>query len=518
MYVHIANSNPVMGNKKEFCVRKLALAMGISAAFLAFPAVASTASDENRTIAYVTSWGFTDADPAPILAESKVDTYLLSFARWDAQGNITSSDDIATPMPYDPWWIAGGYLGWTHMKYDHPERKILAAFGGQTYEDMWSYMDTPERREAIAQSLAELLKTPYPVYKRGLKESEIDGDCQFWNWNGSCNTDVYQKAGSVYLDGIDFDFEKVARLTEKENENLLLLAQRLRELIGKDKVISLTTYHVGADPVECANNTVVDNCSYIEDKRSDHHGEVLPLLEKSKDLFDFFNVMAYDAGPNFRWQVAMENYARAIGDKSKVVLGATINSQWGPVSNFIESKENNLARAEWQAANGYGGFFVWTFGANTQNMPLSEQVAYVNDMREAADNAAPSVELPPSGIVVSPQAVTLTLPTEYFNGNNRVVIDRQKGVLGNENLGYTQSGKAWGYRYSGALPSVLTSGITHTAEGMTEIAFPASISVGDKLFFRSVDPNLTNSVLADFGSVTVTQSMLDNGTFLPREK
>jgi hypothetical protein len=127
--------------------------------------------------------------------------------------------------------------------------------------------------------------------------------------------------------------------------------------------------------------SVFENCSYIEPSgRSSHHGEVIDLLKATKNDFDFFNVMTYDAGRNFLYDVAMANYAEYIGDKSKIVLGNTINSQWAPGGNFVETRQNNLNRAKWQKDNGYGGFFMWTLGSNNQGLSTTEQVNYFNDM------------------------------------------------------------------------------------------------------------------------------------------
>lgn len=345
-------------------MRKLTLPILISSALLTQSAFAG---EPNRAISYLTSWGV-PAQAEKEMQRSNIDTLLLSFGQWDANGNIQISDSIAT-IPTNLDWIPSDYLSWTQFKLADPKRKIMVAFGGQTYESIWGYLSTAESREKIAQSLANLLAKDYPVFER-------------------VGSGPYKQVGTVQLDGIDFDFEKAARVTPGENENLLDLAKRLKQKIaamsGK-KLLSLTTYHVGADPENCANPAVIENCSYVEPARSSHHGEVLPILQTSRDVFDFFNVMAYDAGPRFKYEVAMENYANAVGDKSKIVLGATINSQWGPDGNFVESYHNNIERAAWQSRNNYGGFFVWTLGSNTQSMHFAEQVNYLNDMKDAAD-------------------------------------------------------------------------------------------------------------------------------------
>lgn len=354
-------------------MKKLILPLLIGSALLAQPAFAA---EHNRAISYLTSWGV-DNQAEKEIARSKVDTLLLSFGRWEANGDIHISDGI-TEAPTDSYWIPSAYLSWTQFKFDNPQRKVMVAFGGQTYESIWSYLQTAENREKIAQNLAELLQKNLPVYKR------LNGQNQ------------YTQVGTTQLDGIDFDFEKGARVTAEENANLLDLVKRLRQkiaLLPTKKLLSLTTYHVGADPIECANAAVTQDCSYIEPSRSPHNGEVLPLLKNGKDVFDFFNVMAYDAGKRFKYDVAMANYARAVGTPAKIVLGATINQQWGPEGSFVENYQNNIERAAWQARNNYGGFFVWTLGSNTQSMPFAEQVNYINHMKEAAEEAAGTEDL-----------------------------------------------------------------------------------------------------------------------------
>jgi hypothetical protein len=333
-----------------------------------------TEASENKYIAYLTSWGAHGL--SDLEDPSLVDTYLLSFGKWDANGIVSTSDNIAAVPEYNEYWYEPGYLDWTAMKHNNPDSDMLIAFGGQTYEEIWSYITTASDREVLANNLVTLLNTDFPVYKRNLSANEAIG-CLSKLWDGSCNYASYQLAGYVQLDGLDFDFEKQARLTDKEKDDLFALVTRIKEL-ASDKKLSLTTYHVGADPENCSNNQIFEKCSFVEDKRSSHHGEMTSLLEKSKNLFDFFNVMTYDAGQNFKYDVAMQNYADKIGDKSKLRLGITINSQWGPEGRFTESVSNNIERSQWQAGNGYGGFFVWDIGASTEQMSMQEQVAYIN--------------------------------------------------------------------------------------------------------------------------------------------
>ena len=125
-------------------------------------------------VAYLTSWGL--SDPAA-LEQSAVDTFLLSFGQWDAQGNITVSDGMVTTPEYDPYWLPVGYTTWTNLKRNNPQRKMMLAFGGQTYEAIWSHINTPESREILAQNIVKLMKTEFPVYTKNLSESQISGEC-----------------------------------------------------------------------------------------------------------------------------------------------------------------------------------------------------------------------------------------------------------------------------------------------------------------------------------------------------
>jgi len=334
----------------------------------------------DRSISYLTSWGLNDYQE---LFNSEGDGYLLSFGKWDASGNITISDGMLTPPNYNPDWMPTQYLAWSTLKHDNENVTMMVAFGGQTYESIWSAISTPESRESVANGLVDLVHTPFPVYKKNLNAEEVEGECLATHSDGSCDYSKYQLAGYVHIDGLDFDFEKAARITDKENQDLTALIKLIREKVGNTKVLSLTTYHVGADPVECMDASVFENCSYIEESgRSSHHGEVIDLLKATKNDFDFFNVMTYDAGRNFLYEVAMTNYAEYIGDKSKIVLGNTINSQWAPEpgGNFVETRQNNLDRAKWQKDKGYGGFFMWALGYNNQSVSMAEQVDYFNDM------------------------------------------------------------------------------------------------------------------------------------------
>lgn len=483
-------------------MKKSFLALLVGSALFTQPILAADTPAANQTVSYLTSWGLTDGDAA-VIQNSKIDTFLLAFAKWDANGVIETSDGIATVPDYDPWWMPTSYITWTQAKHANPKKKMMLAFGGQSYEDMWSHIDTPEKREKVAQNLVKLLDIPFPVYKKNLKPYEKIGECLNYNWNHTvCDMTTYQQAGIVFLDGIDFDFEKGARLTEKESDDLLKLVTRIRELTAHEKVeyykLSLTTYHVGADPKECSDNTVFEGCSFTESKRSEHNGEVTELLKKGKNLFDSFNVMTYDAGPNFKYQTAMANYAKAVGDASKVLLGNTINSQWGPDANFVETWRNNISRSEWQAQKGYGGLFVWTVGANSEQKSVAEQVTYIEQMREAAQRAAEGGAII-SSLSVTPGTVMVNIPDAVFKSENRIIVKKNGNYLGE-----IYAGKSY--------YSAKTTNAAEAAAGDVAISFTTDLKARDvitvDLHKGQPGNTIVMNTLRNLAKLTVTEKMI----------
>lgn len=89
------------------------------------------------------------------------------------------------------------------------------------------------------------------------------------------------------------------------------LIVRLKEILPSDKLITMATFSVGADPV--------DDCTA---PGSVHCGEIIDLLTQFGCFLDIVNVMAYDAGADWaenKYQIAMENYFALVGEKA--VLG-----------------------------------------------------------------------------------------------------------------------------------------------------------------------------------------------------
>lgn len=63
------------------------------------------------------------------------------------------------------------------------------------------------------------------------------------------------------------------------------LIVRLKEILPSDKLITMATFSVGADPV--------NNCTA---PGSVHCGEIIDLMNQFGGFIDIVNVMAYDAG------------------------------------------------------------------------------------------------------------------------------------------------------------------------------------------------------------------------------
>jgi hypothetical protein len=108
------------------------------------------------------------------------------------------------------------------------------------------------------------------------------------------------------------------------------------------------------------------------------------------NLFDFYQVMAYDAGQNYLYKIAMANYAQYV-PKSKLVLGLTINSQWKEGGNFVEADDELAKRAVWAREEVYQGIFTWALGSNTQSRSFANQIAVINRFTE--EKAAPKIDI-----------------------------------------------------------------------------------------------------------------------------
>ncbi|STX28869.1 Glycosyl hydrolases family 18 [Legionella beliardensis] len=272
---------------------------------------------------------------------SNVTAVNLSFANITSNLQIdTAPSGWLTNIPAPNVTMQPSYVNWTVYKYNHPSTKVLLAIGGATYSAIWNNVLTAANAETIAQNIAKVINTTYPVYK---------GNISYPN----------DLIGQVTIDGVDLDVETGGRLSSAISNNIALLTTHLKKYLNPGKLITFAGFSVGADPND-------SQCTVPE---SIHCGEDIPLLQSTGHLFDWVNVMAYDAGQKYAtslYQIAMANYAKYL-PKSKLLLGLDIQLQW---PGFSETAEQLAAKALWQKQNGYGGAMFW--GVNVQNNPTQE--------------------------------------------------------------------------------------------------------------------------------------------------
>jgi len=366
----------------------------------------------DRKLAYLASWtciGEAENDPAcdtellesypdmilDVMDYTDVDAYLLAFSAWSEIGGefkIISSDQHLEIPNYDRTNIPRAYNTWTNLKYEH-NTTMLVSLGGDNFHTIWGdSLSTPANRVKIAKALVDLLETPFPVYQKNAHPEQIGSNCRSYNPDGSCAIHNFQEVGKVFLDGFDFDLEKPlsdfgeSSITEELQLNVLDLVDKIKSdprFESNKHIMGLTTIHVGADPLDCRYMDIPEQCSYWENGGSPHTGEAITILENGKDKFDFFNVMAYDAGRNLNYLKTLENTAQRVGDKEKVVLGLSKISQWSPTGRFTQTEAENRIRAAAQKREGYGGFFLWTLGYNEQGLYLEQQIEYFKGLGNA---------------------------------------------------------------------------------------------------------------------------------------
>lgn len=316
----------------------------------------------SRCVVYFTSWGISEVD---LLRLSPKVTHLnLAFGLIDNNFETVGSDGILEydeiKEPSDLYWINPAYVKWTQLKFKNPNIKVLLAYGGATYDYMWDKLNDASYIEQYAQALVKAANTKRPVFEK------LQGNNQ------------YSKVGYVALDGVDLDFEMSGRPTDAQLNNLAKVMTRFKEL-APNKLITLTGYHVSADPLECQNGgSAASGCSFPSG--SGHAGELILLLRQlNNENLDFYNLMAYDAGKNYDWKTAMNNHAQYIS-KSKAVLGLTLGSQWAPEGNFVEDLSDLIAKTQEQQNLGFGGIMVWAIGAtgNNEDNNKNNQVDKIN--------------------------------------------------------------------------------------------------------------------------------------------
>ena len=299
----------------------------------------------NKSLVYYTSWNVNqDANYDSISQDL---THLnLSFGRLAKDNEkfiIRYSDALLkygfSPLTGDSWWLEPEYLKWTDLKYSRPHLKVLLAFGGATYEEMWSYFEDAANLSGIVDAIRGVLSMTFPVYRK--------------NAEG-----IYKEVARVKLDGVDFDFELAGkRPSDNQCANLARLISRIKTEIHNNALVTLTGYHVSADPIACQwGGSTETACSYAG---STHCGELIRLLQAiNMEHLDLYNLMAYDAGKHYPWQLAMRNHAQYI-PKEKMLLGLSLGSQWDPTGSFVEDFSEITRRIVEQKALGYPGIMVW---------------------------------------------------------------------------------------------------------------------------------------------------------------
>ena len=294
---------------------------------------------------------------------SNVTAVNLSFANITSALQVdTSVSGWLTNIPAPNVTMQPSYINWTVYKYNHPNTKILLSVGGSTFSAIWNSVLTASNADTIAQNIATVINQVYPAYS-----GTISSQANF--------------LGNVTIDGVDLDVETGVRLSSTVSNNVALLVTSLKKYLNPGKVITFAGFSVGADPTN--NNCPVPgsaNCCTVNG--SVHCGEDVPLLQNVGNLFDWINVMAYDAGQTYAtslYQVALANYAQYM-PKSKILLGLDIQQQWDPTTPFIETAQQLAAKAAWQMQNGYAGAMFW--GVGVTNQPTVEE-QYVNTISTA---------------------------------------------------------------------------------------------------------------------------------------
>ncbi len=373
---------------KEFLMKKKLLWGAIAVAMLFSNAFAITpANDLPSKSMYYTGWGQSDKtadkfiqmsnDAAFAQPGSRIDQLLLSFFRWDGLGNI--KEDGGFVYTTDSWKsnaykeLRKIYTASHDGTITGKPVKMIASFGGFTYAGMWDSIMDNATREIIAQNIVALMG---------------DKIGKFW--------DGYRDLEGISIDGIDLDFERTIRISPRLNDALFELIKRIRQLqqddaflseigVSKDKVkddiIILTTYHIGADPVECATNTNLgpdDGCSFpIAErvKHAVHAGELTRLLKKLQgtDLVDSYNLMLYDAGheKDFYPAVAIDNYLKYV-PANRLNGGVSVKAQWALEGPFVKTQSQNAAMINLYKSKNLHGYFTWSLGGGGVGTPSED--------------------------------------------------------------------------------------------------------------------------------------------------
>jgi len=318
---------------------------------------------------YWTSWSRID----PLLTPDLTTHLYLAFAEVKKSGNsytvIGSDNYLAQPDNANH-----ASVQWRQYKKQHPDAVILLPFGGLANPFIWkSQILENGAVDKIAKAMADTINAKQPVYSNKAYPYGETGE-------------------TIEIDGIDLDFElEGARPTREMQIKVKELVLRLRKLLKPGKLITLTTLHVAADPVECRQESTNPLCSY--QPGSLHAGEQLDLLRDQEFMsnIDMVNVMAYDAASKYPFDVGIDNYQKEIGgNKKKVVLGLDTTKQWDPNDpSFYESASELQYRAYYQYVNGYRGVMFWQLAnksiPNSTEREIDKIIAVANVFTKRLD-------------------------------------------------------------------------------------------------------------------------------------
>lgn len=359
-------------------IKNILLSSIVSTVLLASSAMAlAPVADLPKKVTYYAGLNQDDQVANAIANGASVDALIISFLRWDGFGNIKDDNEVIYSSGTSG---SNAYKELRKIQVDSPKTKMIASFGGYSYAGMWDVLLDDGIRENIAQNLVLIMGNKIGKYLG--KPKPIPG---------------------LDIAGIDLDFERSIRMTPGLNDALVKLVKRVKKLqfdtsfLAKyninpssvqNDLISLTAYHVGADPVDCATNLQLgpdDACSFVSENRSLHHGEMTRLLEAMKEdnLFDFYNLMEYDAGKgsDFHPEISIDNFVNYV-PANRILGGLSIKSQWGPNGNFVATRDENVQMLNLFKSKGLRGYFTWSTGGTYESAKDYKEFSYYSDVWE----------------------------------------------------------------------------------------------------------------------------------------
>jgi len=176
-------------------------------------------------------------------------TLYLAFADFKNGAIDTSISGHLTDIPAEGTQMMPTYINWTKFAHRSPDTKIILSLGGATFDAIWSGLDD-NKIESISQAVKTTLDAQYPAYSGNFANSD-------------------ELLGHVTIHGIDLDVELGGQaFSDSMTESVAKLIIRLKEILPADKLITMATFSVAADPTGAC--TVPGSA---------HCGEIIPLME-----------------------------------------------------------------------------------------------------------------------------------------------------------------------------------------------------------------------------------------------